>query len=70
MSAGTHVKAGLVAYSQGAPEVIVRMDKASARSLLGVLRAADIAGHLLTDSGQRLMEQLRVLDLAERPRGG
>lgn len=65
------VKAGLVAYSQGAPEVIVRMDKASARDL-----REHMEKHAFIDTDVRplavirLLDALRALDLKERPRGG
>ena len=65
------VKAGLVAYSQGAPEVIVRLDKESAREL-----RAHMEKHSFIDTDvppitvMRLLDVLRALNLEERPRGG
>jgi hypothetical protein len=70
VSAGTHVRAGLVAYSQGAPEVIVRMDKASARELRRRLEeTADIERLQVAAAVSDLLRRLQALDLEERPRG-
>lgn len=71
MSAGSLVKAGLVAYTQASPEVIVRLDKAAARLLRGwldVTRFNDTQGHM-SEPVARLLAQLQALDLEERPRG-
>ncbi len=72
MSAGTLVKAGLVAYSQAAPEVVVRMDLPVARLLQGwleVTRFNDTQGHMSAPVA-RLLAQLQALDLAGGTRGG
>lgn len=69
MSTG-HVKVGLVAYSQAAPEVVVRMDKAAAREVLASLEAAIRGGTLhLHPVAVRLYYQLRSLDLERQARG-
>lgn len=72
MSANTLVKAGLVAYSQASPEVIVRLDMASARLLrswLDVTRFNDTQGHM-AEPVARLLQQLQALELKERSYGG
>ncbi len=64
------VKAGLVAYSQGAPEVIVRLDKESARALLAHMEKHDfIDTDVPPIAVIRLLDALRALNLEERPRG-
>lgn len=72
MSAPAGVRAGLVAYSQGAPEVVVRMDVPAARLLAGwldVTRFNDTQGHM-AEPVRRLLAQLQALDLESRSRAG
>ena len=64
------VKAGLVAYSQGAPEVIVRLDKLAALELRAYMeKHAFIDLDVRPLAVIRLLDALHALDLEERPRG-
>lgn len=66
------VKVGLVAYSQGAPEVIVRMDKDAAGQLRDWFEAwcTDNPMKLLPMPVDRLLAHLRARELSSRTRDG
>lgn len=66
------VKVGLIAYSQGAPEVIVRLDKDGARQIRDWIESVAVASPktLLPITVDRLLAKLRGIDLEERSRGG